>query len=740
MMILSLVVVLGAELPSAATAGGGLASMARAGQWQQVYGVAVRRAEQLPLTPEEALIAAHAAREVGDGPAAERFFEAALADPAVADVARVELAALVAGRDPDRAVALVQDLLRRAPTRELREAAVAAALAAVAAGLDEPSRTALEVGMPTFHRGTRRSLELALALSRDPVDAAALARILAASTDDAEALAAAERLASVDGLDAVGRWRVAQAFYRHALYDRAAPILEELAAVRHRQVPAWEVAFTRGRCAFRRNRLEEAADWYRRAIAAAAAGERRAELEVHLARVLELSGDMDGAVAAAQRAVRLDTTDDRRLFLARLRLRRGETGLADAGLARLRSRSASDRGALMRGVFELGAGEPGAARSRFAAVQRPPWIGPAAVIGAELAAAAGEPEAALERLVSAVPSLDDYWADRAREVVAALPAEPVGAWRQREALAMEDSSERHRRRALGRALALEPDPARVAALRSRAAVELGLDGEPTEPAFDPGLAAALWGLGLESAALRWDPAGLPRRDARASWWTALRELELGRPWLAISAGDAAWRQASTDIPHRGLPASLRRALYPLPGRAGVEAAARRGGVPWPLLAAVARSESRWNPEVVSKVGARGLLQLMPATAAAVGAANGRPDIAPDELFDPAVSLELGAAELGRLLERFGGNRAAAVAAYNAGEAQAALWLDQCGPVCTEARFLAHVSFSVTRGYTEEVLAAAAAYHELYGPGGLSGRSGSPPAPGMPAPASARSRR
>jgi soluble lytic murein transglycosylase len=107
------------------------------------------------------------------------------------------------------------------------------------------------------------------------------------------------------------------------------------------------------------------------------------------------------------------------------------------------------------------------------------------------------------------------------------------------------------------------------------------------------------------------------------------------------------------------------------------------------------------------------MQLMPGTAAATAAANGRPEIHPDGLFEAFISLDLGAAELARLLGVFNGNRAAAVAAYNAGEAQAALWMDQCGPGCTEERFLAGVSFSVTREYTEAVLGAASVYDELY---------------------------
>jgi len=738
-MIWWLLLAVGADLPSK-TVDVGLAETARAGRWEQVYRVAMRRADQLPLRPDEALVAAYAAQNVGDMAAAERFLGVAMDAQDVGVVARVELAAMVAVDEPERALDLVTDLLRRAPTRELHETTIRSAAAAVNSGIDKPRRTELERRLPTIGRSSRRPLELALALGREPVDDTALSRLLESSTGDLEALTAAERLATRDGLGAVDRWRVAQTFHRHALYDRAAPILEDLSTVRNRQIPAWEVAFLRGRCAFRRDRLDEAASWYRRAIEMAPNGERRADLEVHLARSCELAGDMDEAVAAAQRAVRLRTTDDRRLFLARLRLRRGETDLAEAGLALLRSRSARDRGAVMRGLFKLRDGDTERARALLAGVSRPPWIGPAAVIGAELAAAAGEPEESLAQLLAAASSLDEYWSSQAREVAAGLPKDLLGDWRRREDSAMADASERTSRLALDRALVVEPDPARLAILRDRAAVDLGLEGEPDAPTFAPGLAARLWALGLEGAALRWDPSGLPRDSARSTWWTALRELELGRPWLAISAADAAWRQASGWLPARGLPRSLRRALYPLPNRTDVDRAAERGGVPWPLLAAVARSESRWDPMVLSKVGARGLMQLMPATAVAVGTANGRAETSQDDLFDPAVSLELGAIELGRLLGRFDGNRAAAVAAYNAGEAQAALWLDQCGPFCSERRFLAHVSFSVTRGYTEEVLAAAAAYLELYDDEPVSARSGSPPAPRRPGPSTAGSRR
>ena len=713
-MVLSWIfILLGGVQVSEAGATGGLEALALAGHWDQILPVAARRADQLPLRPEEALIAAHAARLSGDFAAQAHFLELAKDALEIGVVARVELAELVLHEDPERAYDLVFGLLRRAPSMQIRGAAFEIVESTVAVGLDPDRRSALERLLPSLNRRSRRGIEFALAMSADPVDQTRLSRLLASSTADLVALTAANELESSAELGVVDRWRVARTLYRHGLYDRSAPIFESLDDVRNSQISRREVAYLRGRCAFRRGDWPTAVDWYQTAISRASAGERRAELEVHLGRTYELAGNMDEAVAAAQRAVRFKTTDDRRLFLARLRLRRGEPELAQAGLARLRSRSARSRGQLMLGLDELRRGDIDAARRRLARVTRDPWQAPAAVIAAELALVSDDPAAVLDLLVGAVTGLDPYWAEEARSIMARLPTEVLDQWRRREAAAMADANERISQRAMGRSLVLEIDPDRLVELRKTAIAKIGLDGEPEKPAFKQGLAARLWAIGLSSSAVHWDPSGLPRDRARSTWWTADQELQLGRPWLAISVADTARWQASSYIPGRGLPTGLMHALYPLPFESTVDRAAGRHDLEWSLLAGVAREESRWNPNVVSKVGARGLMQLMPATAVAAGAANGRPEIVPDDLFEPFISLDLGAAELGRLLGVFDGNRAAAVAAYNAGEAQAQLWLDQCGEGCSEACFVAHVSFSVTRGYTEAVLGAAAAYDELY---------------------------
>jgi soluble lytic murein transglycosylase-like protein len=90
------------------------------------------------------------------------------------------------------------------------------------------------------------------------------------------------------------------------------------------------------------------------------------------------------------------------------------------------------------------------------------------------------------------------------------------------------------------------------------------------------------------------------------------------------------------------------------------AAAQRHGLHPALVAAVVRAESAFDPRAVSRKGARGLMQLMPATARRFGLAS-------EEIHDPAKNLDAGARYLAWLLERFAGDLPRALAAYNAGE-------------------------------------------------------------------------
>ncbi|HEX5760109.1 MAG TPA: lytic transglycosylase domain-containing protein [Thermoanaerobaculia bacterium] len=92
----------------------------------------------------------------------------------------------------------------------------------------------------------------------------------------------------------------------------------------------------------------------------------------------------------------------------------------------------------------------------------------------------------------------------------------------------------------------------------------------------------------------------------------------------------------------------------------IVAAARKHGVNPQIVAALIRAESAFRPRAVSHKGARGLMQLMPATARRFG-------VETKELFHPERNLEAGIAYLRWLMDRFPNDLPRVLAAYNAGE-------------------------------------------------------------------------
>jgi len=139
-----------------------------------------------------------------------------------------------------------------------------------------------------------------------------------------------------------------------------------------------------------------------------------------------------------------------------------------------------------------------------------------------------------------------------------------------------------------------------------------------------------------------------------------------------------------------------------------------------LVLALIRQESQFSTRAVSRAGARGLMQLMPATAKHVAARQGLP-FDPQRLTeDPSYNLRLGRHYLEDLLARYDGSYALALAAYNAGPARANRWIEEFGdprdPKVDPIDWIESIPFDETRNYVQRVLEAVAVYRKRLSPG------------------------
>jgi soluble lytic murein transglycosylase len=125
-----------------------------------------------------------------------------------------------------------------------------------------------------------------------------------------------------------------------------------------------------------------------------------------------------------------------------------------------------------------------------------------------------------------------------------------------------------------------------------------------------------------------------------------------------------------------------------------------------LIAAVIYSESKFD-DATSSAGARGLMQITPEAANEIERLSGGTSFRIDDLSDPEINIRYGTFLLRELLDRYNGDEAAALAAYNAGPANA----DQWGGSDLN---VSDIPFPETRAYVEEVLDKRNAYRDKYG--------------------------
>jgi len=153
-------------------------------------------------------------------------------------------------------------------------------------------------------------------------------------------------------------------------------------------------------------------------------------------------------------------------------------------------------------------------------------------------------------------------------------------------------------------------------------------------------------------------------------------------------------------------------FYPLGWRDALTAAAGRAAIDPFLVAAVVREESSFYPQARSRVGARGLMQLMPDTGRAVAQARQIPFPDVEVLDQPATNLEIGTIFFGGLLREFGDARLAA-AAYNAGPTRVREWWANRKTDDLEV-WVEQIPYNETRAFVKRVMLSWQEYQRVYG--------------------------
>ncbi len=266
--------------------------------------------------------------------------------------------------------------------------------------------------------------------------------------------------------------------------------------------------------------------------------------------------------------------------------------------------------------------------------------------------------------------------------------------------------------ARGRASRPMPDPtdaelASPALARAAVLAAVG-DGVAAEAQLD--------GLGLAartaSPGLRWAAAQLLGRADGVRAHAVLRGATETEARPAIVELDA-WLSAWPVAPARG----AWELAFPRPWVEEVTRASREAGTPAPLLYAIMREESAFAPTALSRAGARGLLQLMPPTAAKMARPLGLPHD-DESLQEPEVNTRLGARFLAHLRARFAHAPLLAVPAYNAGPLAVDRWCAE-RPDLDFDLWVETIPYRETRLYTKRVLGSLAAYEVLAGAPGRS---------------------
>ena len=125
-----------------------------------------------------------------------------------------------------------------------------------------------------------------------------------------------------------------------------------------------------------------------------------------------------------------------------------------------------------------------------------------------------------------------------------------------------------------------------------------------------------------------------------------------------------------------------------------------------------RQESNFKTDAGSYAGARGLMQIMPATGSSIARQIGLEDFEEGLLYDPEINIEMGIYYLDRQLENFQENPVYCLGAYNGGPGSMSGWISRFGNMGQD-EFIEHITFLETKEYIKRVMGNYNFYRMLY---------------------------
>ena len=294
----------------------------------------------------------------------------------------------------------------------------------------------------------------------------------------------------------------------------------------------------------------------------------------------------------------------------------------------------------------------------------------------------------------------------------------LSAWRYWHASALARAGDKALSQKIMRALAEEEDDYYGLLAREAEGMPLfSAEGSAAVTGWESKKAEGDFAMGLAV----W--SGGDEKLARRIWRHAISHAKEGGDSSALLAGaraaqEAKWHLASINAANAAGTEAAHALRYPTPYRELIEKYSGRFGLEPAFVYALVRRESRFMPKAISSARARGLMQVMPATARKVARKHRYSRYRLSRLTLPATNVIIGATYLRDLAERFDGRPVEVASAYNAGPGRAVRWRRNNREADLLAR-VENIPFLETRLYVKAVLAARAHYARRMGESELS---------------------